>query len=81
MAEPLNLRMNVEAVRMAKDEKGRIERLITVRLAAELLGYAPDSLRDPRVQERLGLRPVRLGGRSIRFTERDLRRAMQPESA
>jgi hypothetical protein len=65
---------DVEAMQRA------IGRLLTVRRTADMLAYTPDSLRDPRVQERLGLRPIRLG-RAIRFAEADVLRVMDPEAA
>ena len=56
-----------------------METTYTIRELSQILKVSVYSLKDPRFRNRIGLRAIRIGKRSIRFRESDVRRILKPE--
>lgn len=53
-----------------------MEQLLTKQVVAALLGLAPNTVGDKRWQAQVGLRPIRLGTRTLRYRRSDLAQLM-----
>ena len=56
-----------------------IEQTFTVTELSKLLRLSRRSLNDPRFRKRIGLRGVRIGDRTLRFFEADVKDTLSPE--